>query len=278
MENTYQDPFAAFGEDGEIITEETPNASMSTDTEQTPERQQPVNTTPTPLALSEQKAEPTPVGQPAPANTAGKPQQPDLLNPLETAIMQVEQQEAARQAQEQERELEQKKRECVGRLPIFFYDNTESVIEDVEMTFEELRTEMATQCALLSDAKSVKWTMEYGSIQKQVMQPHREKIGSLKAQIELSAESDNALSDWYNKPNKKGKQKDFICRVIPTKKHESRGDGAVALPVPPVPSEPDPPESQEKLSRQRTAGYLRCGAMRLASSGHPLPTQINMAF
>lgn len=100
--------------------------------------------------------------------------------------------------------------------PVFSYGSAREPITDPGMTFEELRIAKAEEdFPELVEGKKVSWTVEYGKVTKQIMDPKGTTIRSVKEQIERSKQFLDSL--------KKAKDKSPDCLVKPRVTAQSKG-------------------------------------------------------
>ena len=99
--------------------------------------------------------------------------------------------------------------------PVFAYAGATETINDTSMTFDELRIEKADDFPELDDGKRVSWTVEYGKVIKNVVDPKGTSIGKVKTDIEASKEFTDGL--------KKSKDKNPVCKVKPRVTAQSKG-------------------------------------------------------
>ena len=125
-------------------------------------------------------------------------------NPL-MAAMDLQEEQNARKAAEP----------VFAQQPVFSYNGNEEVIEDPEVTFEELRISKAEDFPELDDSQSVTWSVTYGKVKKNVSTPRKTKVSTLKREIEMSKEFMDAL--------KKAKDKKPKCIVTPIVKMQKKG-------------------------------------------------------
>lgn len=152
----------------------------------------------------------TPVAAPAPAPApAAAPQTPagssdPAENPLAAAMEQVDETNAKKAAEP-----------VMAQLPVFSYNGVSEDIQDVTMTFDELRAAKEDDFPELEEAKDVSWSVTYGKISKSVSTPKKTKIGDFKREIEGSKEFLDAL--------KKSKDKAPKCIVKPRVAMQKKG-------------------------------------------------------
>ena len=101
------------------------------------------------------------------------------------------------------------------KLPVFEYAGAMENIEDLSLTFDELRISKATDFPELEDGKRVSWTVEYGKITKSVTDVKGMSIGKMKTDIESSKEFLDAL--------KKAKDKNPVCKIKPRVTAQAKG-------------------------------------------------------
>ncbi len=112
------------------------------------------------------------------------------------------------------KQAEDAKSSLADKPPIFVYGNAKDEIVDISMTFDALRVEKAEDFPELDDATSVSWKMTYGTINKQVTNPKKSTILSLKKEIETSKDFVTML--------KKAKG-DVSCNVTPSVTAKKKG-------------------------------------------------------
>lgn len=130
---------------------------------------------------------------------------PDF-NPLATAVNKAEEQNVKAGAAS-----------ILAKPPVFTYGSATEDITDKMLTFEQLRIDKATDFPELEDGKKVTWTMEYGTITKQVPKPKETVIHKLKEEMETSKEFLEQLKKLKDKP------KALICKVKPRIIAQSKG-------------------------------------------------------
>lgn len=160
-----------------------------------------------PTSPTAPQAEQTPAPQPTavtipPATIPAAEPVPN--NPLEAAF-------AAKTVENAKASLFEKK-------PVFCHKSAKEVIEDPTMTFEELRIRKSEDFLDLEEGKNVSWSVEYGSIRKDVKDPKGTTIISMKESIERSREFLDAL--------KKAKDKNPDCIVRPKVTMKNKGTAA----------------------------------------------------
>ena len=104
------------------------------------------------------------------------------------------------------------------KLPIFYHKGAKETIEDTSMTFEELRIRKSEDFTDLEAGKYVTWSVEYGTIRKDVKDPEGTTIASMKESIERSREFLEML--------RKSKDKNPDCLVKPRVTMKSKGVAA----------------------------------------------------
>ncbi len=124
-------------------------------------------------------------------------------NPFDAAIAQAE-----------EKQAESAKSGLIDKLPVFSYAKAEEEIVDTSKTFDQLRNEKAEDFPELDDGTSVTWKVVYGTVTKNVPNPKKTTIASLKKQIEGSKE----FTDYLKKA--KG---ETVCKVTPTVTAKKKG-------------------------------------------------------
>ena len=131
--------------------------------------------------------------------TADPPQDEEIENPLEAAIVAAE------------------TGSIFAALPVFEYAAATEPIEDLKQTFDALRVAKAVDFPELEDANRVTWTVTYGKIVKTVSgtDAKKKKIGEFKASLESSKEFMDAL--------KKSKDKNPRCVLKPSVRAQSKG-------------------------------------------------------
>lgn len=149
-----------------------------------------------PTSPAAPQAEQTPAPQPAavtipPATIPAA--EPVPSNPLEAAF--------------EAKTVENAKASLFEKKPVFCHKSAKEVIEDPTMTFEELRIRKSEDFLDLEEGKNVSWSVEYGTIRKDVKDPKGTTIISMKESIERSREFLDAL--------KKAKDKNPDCIVRP---------------------------------------------------------------
>lgn len=125
-------------------------------------------------------------------------------NPLAAAMEQVDATNAKKAAEP-----------VMAQLPVFSYNGVSEDIQDVTMTFDELRAAKEEDFPELEEAKDVSWSVTYGKISKSVPTPKKTKIGDFKREIEGSKEFLDAL--------KKSKDKSPKCIVKPRVAMQKKG-------------------------------------------------------
>ena len=131
--------------------------------------------------------------------TAAPPQDEEIENPLEAAI------------------IAQETSSIFAALPVFEYAAATEPIDDLKQTFDALRVAKAADFPELEDANRVTWTVTYGKIVKTVSgtDAKKKKIGEFKASLESSKEFMDAL--------KKSKDKNPRCVLKPSVRAQSKG-------------------------------------------------------
>ena len=210
------DPFA---QASDVFSGEAADAQ---DAEEVPSRDDPSGTIPfTPISNSggderqsdgkdaeddgEQPETSTPV---RPAQAPAKPSNvtaPDF-NPLAAAVNQAEEQNVRAGAVG-----------VLSRLPVFTYGSAKEDLADKTQTFEQLRIAKSEDFPELDDGKRVTWTMEYGTITRQVPKPKETVIHKLKGEIEASKEFLEMLK------KQKEKKDALVCKVKPRITAQSKG-------------------------------------------------------
>lgn len=105
----------------------------------------------------------------------------------------------------------------LAKPPVFIYGAAKEDITDNSQTFEQLRIAKSEDFPELDDQKRVTWTMEYGTIVKQVPKPKETVIHALKEEIETSKEFLEMLK------KQKGKKAELVCKVKPRITAQSKG-------------------------------------------------------
>ena len=157
-----------------------------------------------PTSPAAPQAEQTPAPQPAavtipPATIPAA--EPVPSNPLEAAF--------------EAKTVENAKTSLFEKKPIFCHKSAKEIIEDPAMTFEELRIRKSEDFLDLEEGKNVSWSVEYGTIRKDVKDPKGTTIISMKESIERSREFLDAL--------KKAKDKNPDCIVRPKVTMKNKG-------------------------------------------------------
>lgn len=98
-----------------------------------------------------------------------------------------------------EKTVENTKKGLFEKLPIFYHKGAKETIEDTSMTFEELRIRKSDDFTDLEEGKYVSWSVEYGTIRKEVKDPKGTTIASMKETIERSREFLESLKKAPNK-------------------------------------------------------------------------------
>ena len=160
-----------------------------------------------PTSPAAPQAEQTPAPQPAavtipPATIPAA--EPVPSNPLEAAF--------------EAKTVENAKASLFEKKPVFCHKSAKEVIEDPTMTFEELRIRKSEDFLDLEEGKNVSWSVEYGTIRKDVKDPKGTTIISMKESIERSREFLDAL--------KKAKDKNPDCIVRPKVTMKNKGTAA----------------------------------------------------
>ena len=104
------------------------------------------------------------------------------------------------------------------KLPIFYHKGAKETIEDTSMTFEELRIRKSEDFTDLEAGKYVSWSIEYGTIRKEVKDPEGTTIASMKESVERSREFLEML--------RKSKDKNPDCLIKPKVTMKSKGTAA----------------------------------------------------
>lgn len=168
-----------------------------------------------PTSPAASQAEQTPAPQPAavtipPATIPAT--EPVPSNPLEAAF--------------EAKTVENAKASLFEKKPVFCHKSAKEVIEDPTMTFEELRIRKSEDFLDLEEGKNVSWSVEYGTIRKDVKDPKGTTIISMKESIERSREFLDAL--------KKAKDKNPDCIVRPKVTMKNKGTAAYKRTFPTV--------------------------------------------
>jgi hypothetical protein len=153
------------------------------------------------------QAEQAPAPQPAAVTippTTIPAAEPVPSNPLEAAF--------------EAKTVENAKASLFEKKPVFCHKSAKEVIEDPTMTFEELRIRKSEDFLDLEEGKNVSWSVEYGTIRKDVKDPKGTTIISMKESIERSHEFLDAL--------KKAKDKNPDCIVRPKVTMKNKGTAA----------------------------------------------------
>lgn len=109
------------------------------------------------------------------------------------------------------------------KAPIFSYGSAKEPIEDLSMTFEELRIKKAEDFPELESGKTVSWRVKYGAVTKSIVDPKESTIGKTKTEIEKS----KAFLDGLKKA-KNEKDRNPDCLVSPVVIAKSKGIAAYA--------------------------------------------------
>ena len=117
-------------------------------------------------------------------------------------------------AQAETKQAQSVKNGLTDKLPIFSYANAKEEIVDTSKTFDKLREEKAEDFPELDDGSTVSWKMTYGTITKNVANPKKTTIESLKKEIENSKTFLDSL--------KKAKG-EIECKVTPTVTAKKKG-------------------------------------------------------
>lgn len=160
-----------------------------------------------PTSPAAPQAEQTPAPQPAAVTippTTIPAAEPVPSNPLEAAF--------------EAKTVENAKASLFEKKPVFCHKSAKEVIEDPTMTFEELRIRKSEDFLDLEEGKNVSWSVEYGTIRKDVKDPKGTTIISMKESIERSREFLDAL--------KKAKDKNPDCIVRPKVTMKNKGTAA----------------------------------------------------
>lgn len=157
-----------------------------------------------PTSPAAPQAEQTPAPQPTavtipPATIPAE--EPAPSNPLEAAF--------------EAKTVENAKASLFEKKPVFCHKSAKEIIEDPTMTFEELRIRKSEDFLDLEEGKNVSWSVEYGTIRKDVKDPKGTTIISMKESIERSREFLDAL--------KKAKDKNPDCIVRPKVTMKNKG-------------------------------------------------------
>lgn len=139
-----------------------------------------------------------------------QPQQPPL-DPFAAALQQAQQKSEARLADS-----------FAEREPIFTYGKASDPISDKEITFEGLREQYESDFPELADSKKVSWSVMYGKVTKNILNPGSDKVYDLKTEIEKS----KSFLDNIKKA-KTDAEKEPKCLVKPFVRAQSKGEARI---------------------------------------------------
>ncbi len=158
--------------------------------------------------------EPSPAPAPVPASDKPEKKQPAAKpsKPVESKPALSEENPIA--AAFAEKHTENAQKGLFEKAPIFYHKGAREAIEDSSITFEELRIRKSEDFTDLEEGKYVSWTVEYGTVRRDVKDPEGTTIASMKESIEHSKEFLEML--------RKSKDKNPDCLVKPklTMKHK----------------------------------------------------------
>ena len=117
-------------------------------------------------------------------------------------------------AQAEEKQAESVKSGLADKFPVFSYANAKEEIVDTSKTFDQLRNEKAEDFPELDEAASVSWKVVYGTVTKNVANPKKTTIASVKKDIENSKSFLDSL--------KKAKG-EIECKVTPMVTAKKKG-------------------------------------------------------
>ena len=125
-------------------------------------------------ASTEQKAEDTPPPAPEKKTATVKEEKKagEPADPISAAV--------------ETKAQENSQKGLYDKLPIFYHKGAKETIEDTSMTFEELRIRKSEDFTDLEVGKYVSWSIEYGTIRKEVKDPEGTTIASMKESVERS--------------------------------------------------------------------------------------------
>lgn len=157
-------------------------------------------------APAAQKAEETPPPAPEKKAATGKEEKKagEAAEPISAAV--------------ETKAQENSQKGLYDKLPIFYHKGAKETIEDTSMTFEELRIRKSEDFTDLEAGKYVSWSIEYGTIRKEVKDPEGTTIASMKESVERSREFLEML--------RKSKDKNPDCLVKPKVTMKSKGTAA----------------------------------------------------
>ena len=157
-------------------------------------------------ASREQKAEDTPPPAPEKKTATVKEEKKagEPADPISAAV--------------ESKSQENSQKGLYDKLPIFYHKGAKETIEDTSMTFEELRIRKSEDFTDLEVGKYVSWSIEYGTIRKEVKDPEGTTIASMKESVERSREFLEML--------RKSKDKNPDCFVKPKVTMKSKGTAA----------------------------------------------------
>ncbi|MDD6736321.1 MAG: Mov34/MPN/PAD-1 family protein [Clostridiales bacterium] len=150
----------------------------------------------------------TDISEAKPAAEENSAEQDD--NPFEAAV-----------AAAKEKKAEEIKSSLKDKLPVFVYGKANEEIADPSITFDKLRYEKSDDFPELDDAQAVKWKVEYGTVSKQISEPKKTTIASIKKDIEKSKEFTDGLAK-----KKTGKEEDIVCKITPCVAAKKKGFAA----------------------------------------------------
>ena len=165
---------------------------------------------PAPAPAPQETPTAAPMSKPAatPQKEATTPAQPEETAAAENPIAAAFEQKTA----------ENTKKGLLEKPPVFYHKGIKEDIEDVAITFEDLRILKSEDFTDLEEGKRVSWSVEYCGIRKEVKDPKGTTIISMKETIERSREFLEAL--------KKSKENDPRCYVKPKVEMKTKGKAA----------------------------------------------------
>ena len=165
---------------------------------------------PAPAPAPQETPTAAPMSKPAatPQKEATTPAQPEETAAAENPIAAAFEQKTA----------ENTKKGLLEKPPVFYHKGIKEDIEDVAITFEDLRILKSEDFTDLEEGKRVSWSVEYCGIRKEVKDPKGTTIISMKETIERSREFLEAL--------KKLKENDPRCYVKPKVEMKTKGNAA----------------------------------------------------
>jgi len=155
-------------------------------------------------ASAEQQAAETSPPAPEKKTEKVKPEKKEIPDPISAAF--------------ESKTQENTQKGLYDKLPIFYHKGAKETIKDTSMTFEELRIRKSEDFTDLEAGKYVTWSVEYGTIRKDVKDPEGTTIASMKESIERSREFLEML--------RKSKDKNPDCLVKPRVTMKSKGMAA----------------------------------------------------